>query len=161
MLKGLIYSDDSTADKSLYTVRDNNLNAYKKEAAIDAMEKSSRGGLITRQGQVIRGGYGMNESIAYHWMCALGYKYCKQHKYYYTDTHEREDELEKIIKQVCNDNCGLGANPSVFRKDETRNKLISLGQDKPKDDGSSVMISDVQSQEFGFGFSEFPKWKDT
>ena len=30
---------------------------------------------------------------------------------------------------------------------------------RPKDDGSGIMCSEYQSREYGFGFSEFQKWK--
>eukprot|EP00957_Ditylum_brightwellii_P081466 6197709-Ditylum_brightwellii.AAC.1 len=79
------------ADKSSYTASDDHLNVYRDEAAIDSTEKLSGVGLITRLGQVLRGGYIINESTAYCWMCALGYKYCEQHKCYYADAHERKD----------------------------------------------------------------------
>ena len=48
----------------------------------------------------MRGGYGINESTAYRWMCALGYKYSKQQKSYYVDAHEREDVVRYRMKFI-------------------------------------------------------------
>eukprot|EP00957_Ditylum_brightwellii_P074231 5640525-Ditylum_brightwellii.AAC.1 len=46
----------------------------------------------------MNGGHGINQFTAYHWMCNLGYKFCKQHKYYYTDAHEQEDVVWYRVK---------------------------------------------------------------
>jgi hypothetical protein len=87
-------------------------------------------------------------------------------------------ELQVYVEKLYEEHNGLGANPSVFRKDKSRKILICLGQDecifkqyllhrkawqsksgrfriRPKDDGSGVMVSAFQSREFGFGFPAF------
>eukprot|EP00978_Attheya_sp_CCMP212_P029890 scaffold107936_cov28-Attheya_sp.AAC.1 len=91
--------------------------------------------------------------------------------------------LHKYIEEATKRNKGMGANQSHFRKDKTRNVLIPFGQDEcifkqfllrkkawrsksgkfkltPKDDGSGIMVSALESRTFGFGFSEFSKWKE-
>jgi hypothetical protein len=92
-------------------------------------------------------------------------------------------QLRVYVEKLYEKHNGLGANPSVFRKDKSRKILICLGQDecifkqyllhrkawqsksghfciRPKDDGSGVMVSAFQSREFGFGFPDFEKVKD-
>eukprot|EP00957_Ditylum_brightwellii_P110265 8409960-Ditylum_brightwellii.AAC.1 len=63
----------------------------------------------------MRGGHGINESTAYHWMCALVYKYNEQYKYYYVGAYEQEDVTRYRSSYTT---YGLNGNTSVFRKDK-------------------------------------------
>eukprot|EP00957_Ditylum_brightwellii_P121194 9242927-Ditylum_brightwellii.AAC.1 len=83
--------DASKADNSSYLICDDPKNKCKEEAANGLGQKLSGVGSLQQLRQAMRGGYGINESTAYRWMCALGYKYIEQQKRYYVDAHERED----------------------------------------------------------------------
>eukprot|EP00957_Ditylum_brightwellii_P003998 304398-Ditylum_brightwellii.AAC.1 len=92
-------------------------------------------------------------------------------------------DLNCFVEDAYKKQSGLGANPSVFRRDKDRKMPRSLGQDEcifkqyllhqktwqskdghfrihPKDDDSGLMTSGFQGREFGFGFSCFNERRD-
>eukprot|EP00978_Attheya_sp_CCMP212_P012664 scaffold31668_cov55-Attheya_sp.AAC.5 len=71
------------------------------------------------------------------------------------------EPLHRFVEEAMHNNGGIGAYQSYFRKDKAR-KSSKSGHFKltPKDDGSGIMVSGLQSREFGFGFPLFASIKD-
>ena len=95
---------------------------------------------------------------------------------------DRYKKLHKYVAETEAKHNGMHANQSVFRNNKEEPFLFVFGQDKvifkqflmnkkcwfgpngefrvrPKDDGSGLMVSGLQSYEFGFGFPNFKQYK--
>eukprot|EP00957_Ditylum_brightwellii_P114455 8726651-Ditylum_brightwellii.AAC.1 len=89
ILKGLMKSNDSITDKSLDTIREDNLRGCKDNSAIKSLENESKPhNNGSKHVKEIVGRQHINESTAYCWMYSLGYKFSDECKCYYADGHE-------------------------------------------------------------------------